>query len=269
MFDRPFSFAYTDSCVFVAFLRPFHHPSSTTPHFRFFMPLRRAVFIALFLILPLVAAAGNAVAGRLLGERIGGGFMGLNITPPSLSYDYKSPPTPQMGEIVNSMSASTATIEQQGGHGRFAGAMGFRLSPQWRVEGELSYSAAGVENGGERESRLALMNFYYDINTGNRRIQPFLSFGAGVATHDVYRGGMDGLGLATETMSGMAWQVGAGLNYQLNNDLSLSGGYRHIGGDAVEGNGYSIEPDGHEIRIGVRYKFPKPKAVPYDLDKKK
>ncbi|GEM_PF-6540729 len=199
------------------------------------------------------------MAGRLFS----GGFMGLNITPATLSYDYKRPPSIGMaGLMTNNLISQDMAL--QAGRG-FAGSLGFRLSPQWRVEAELSYSAGSAGDAGERQSRLALMNLYYDIDVGSTKLKPFLTFGAGMATHDIYRGGMDGLGIASETTSGMAWQAGAGLNYQLNEDLSLSGGYRQVGGAALNSNGYEIDPNGHEIRLGVKYKF-KPKAVPYDLD---
>ncbi len=208
-----------------------------------------------------------------MAERLTSGkFMGLNITPRALSYDYKSPPNPTMGDIVSTLSKGDLSFHQDFTRARqgFAGSLGLRLSTQWRVEGEISYTASGMGTGGngvgERESRLALMNIYYNIDVGSSKFKPFLTLGTGIITHDIYRGGMNGLGIASETLSGMAWQAGAGLNYQVNDDLSLSGGYRHIGGPGISGDGYNIEPDGHEIHIGLKYQFPKPKAAPYNLD---
>ena len=163
------------------------------------------------------------------------------------------------------LNIDKASFTQSAQTPSFAGSLGFRLSPQWRIEGEVSYTAGGMESGGEVQSRLALMNLYYDVDVGSRKFKPFLSIGAGMVNHDIYRHGIDGLGLATESMGGMAWQAGAGLNYQLNDNLSLSGGYRHVGGAALSGNGYDMDPDSHEIRLGVKYKFPVPKAVPANL----
>lgn len=216
--------------------------------------------MTLALGLILIGSGTTAMAGRLFS----GGFMGLNITPATLSYDYKRPPSIGMAGLMTNHLISSDMGPQEGR--TFAGSLGFRLSPQWRVEGEMSYSAGSAGDAGERQSRLALMNLYYDIDVGSAKLKPFLTLGAGMTTHEIYRGGMDGLGIASETMSGMAWQAGAGLNYQLNEDISLSGGYRQVGGEALSGNGYEIDPSGHEIRLGVKYKFPKPKAVPYDLD---
>lgn len=206
------------------------------------MPLIRFGLITLLAALILGSFGAGAMAARFLT----GGFMGLNIDTATISRQYSS--------------------QESGNAPAFAGSLGFRLSPHWRLAGEVSYSASGVTGGGERQSRLALMNLYYDVDVGSRKFKPFLSIGAGMATHDIYRHGMDGLGMATESMNGMAWQAGAGLNYQLNDNLSLSGGYRHIGGATVESNGRGVNPDGHEIRLGVKYKFPVPKAAPYDLD---
>jgi opacity protein-like surface antigen len=203
--------------------------------FKVEMSLIRYGFIALLVALILGSFGAGATAGRFMT----GGFMGLNVGKTSFTQTTQGP--------------------------AFAGSLGFRLSPQWRIEGEVSYTAGGMESGGEVQSRLALMNLYYDVDVGSRKFKPFLSFGAGMVNHDIYRHGIDGLGMATESMSGMAWQAGAGLNYQLNDNLSFSGGYRHVGGAAVSGNGYAMDPDSHEIRLGVKYKFPVPKAVPANL----
>ncbi len=161
--------------------------------------------------------------------------MGLNLTPA----------TPQF--FLASQHTDSAPA--------FAGSLGFRLSPRWRLEGEISYSAKGNEGGGETQSRLALVNLYYDIDLGNSRFQPFLSIGAGLASHDFYRGGIDGLGLATHTQTTGIWQAGGGLNYRIDDDLSLSGGYRHLG--FSNGGPATQNPDGsHELRLGVTWKLP-------------
>lgn len=133
----------------------------------------------------------------------------------------------------------------------FAGSLGLRLSPQWRVGAEISYTARRHPRGGETVSRLSMLNVYYDIDLGSSRFQPFLTIGAGLASHDFYRGGTDGrglgVGMATDTSITPAWQAGGGLNYRINDNLSLSGGYRHVDFSAA---------DGHELRMGVNWKLP-------------
>jgi len=189
------------------------------------------MFTAL-LLLPL-GAAGAVRAAQGFSH---GGFMGLNLTPATTAF--------------------TATARKGERDTQFAGSLGFRLSPQWRIGGELSYSAKGNDGGGETESRLALVNLYYDIDVGSSRFQPFLSIGAGLASADFYRGGIDGLGIATSTDTAGIWQAGAGMNYQISDDVALSGGYRHLGFSDSAGGIVSKDDGSHELRVGVTWKMP-------------
>lgn len=201
------------------------------------MSLNRLLVIAVILCL-LGFSSGMAKAA---GSRIvSGGFMGLSLPAPTLAVI-----TPVTVQWSSSFSDRP----------KFAGSLGFRLTPQWRIEGELSYGASGVKGVGESVSRTALMNVYYDFETKSKW-KPFLSFGAGVVTHDIYHGGITGLNVADDSETGMAWQTGGGLNYQLNDDLSLSGGYRFVGSASPEDKGYKFDDGGHELRFGVNYKLP-------------
>lgn len=190
------------------------------------------VFFAACLVLLLLGMAGIA---RAAGPFFTGGFMGLNLAPVS------------SGFAAHARSGAASPV--------FAGSFGFRLSPQWRLGGEVSYSARGHEGGGETQSRLALVNLYYDFDAGNSRFQPFLSIGAGLASHDFYRGGIDGLGIATSSAISSVWQAGGGVHYRIDDDVSLSGGYRHLGFDGS--SNYAGKDDGsHELRVGVTWKLP-------------
>lgn len=192
----------------------------------------------LFVIVAVIVFAGLSPGLASAGTRVlSGGFMGLNLPAPSM---------PVITPFATSAMANRPS---------FAGSLGFRLTPQWRIEGELSYSASAVKGGGESASRMALMNVYYDFETKSKW-KPFLSLGAGVVTHDIYRGGLDWLSIADDSQSGMAWQTGGGLNYQLNNDVSLSGGYRFTGTTSFDDKGYEFDDGGHEVRFGINYKLP-------------
>ncbi len=107
----------------------------------------------------------------------------------------------------------------------FAGSLGLRLAPQWRLAGEVSYS--------EQKPQRAMINLYYDLDIGSPRFQPFLTIGAGLG----------GLGFSNEELPEMVWQAGGGVNYRLNDRMSLSGGYD-------QGHG------SHGLRFGMSYKFP-------------
>lgn len=175
-------------------------------------------------------AGGVARAG---GPLLTGGFMGLNIPAQPLPFSTASQTPPRA----------------------FAGSLGFRLSPAWRLEGEIAYTNNPAAGGGEGRTRLSMVNLSYDIDIGKSGFRPFLSIGAGLASDGIYRGGADGLGLTGETGHHAIWQAGGGLNYQISDDLSLSGGYRHIGLLAPSA-GASSGGEGHELRMGVTWKLP-------------
>lgn len=141
----------------------------------------------------------------------------------------------------------------------FARSLGFRLSPQWRIVAETSYTESAAKGGGEEQSRLSMMNLYYDFNVTGR-LKPFISIGAGIVNQDTYRHGINNFSTSSESHTGLAMQTGAGMNYQLDDNTSLSGGYRHTGSASFEKDGYQLDRSGHELRLGLRYKFPLPKA---------
>jgi opacity protein-like surface antigen len=184
--------------------------------------------LALFLI-------GTAAASYAAGPFLQGGFMGLNLTPAS----------PRSGFIAHRNDTPA-----------FAGSLGLRLSPQWRLGGELSYTARGHASGGETQSRIALVNLYYDFDVGKSRFKPFLSIGAGLASDDYYRGGIDGLGIASTSSTSGVWQAGGGLSYSVNDDVSISGGYRHLGFTSPASGNISSRDGDHEVRVGVTWKLP-------------
>ena len=52
-----------------------------------------------------------------------------------------------------------------------------------------------------------------------------------------------------------AWQVGAGVGYALNDNVSLDAGYRYVDyGDFTE-DGTKLETSAHELYVGARYAF--------------
>jgi outer membrane autotransporter protein len=125
------------------------------------------------------------------------------------------------------------------------------------VEGELHHTYQGIHGGAERQSRLGLINFSYDINGADEKFKPYVSFGAGISDQSLYRGG--GYGPALQQDTALAAQVGAGFSLMLNQNLSFSGDYRYL---TTHGNDMAIQPDdSHALRFGVTYMLPHKRMI--------
>lgn len=150
-----------------------------------------------------------------------------------------------------------------------AGAMGLRLTPQWRVEAEVSrrsgdiasvdFKNGGTYNfGGDITSMLYMLNLYYDIDWQWKNFQPFVNAGIGLATHEVQLEDTSGLlpNATDDTMLGFAWSLGGGLKYRMTPNLAMTGNYRFVGTSDIEADSYDIDWGAHEIRFGMEYDLP-------------
>lgn len=179
------------------------------------------------------------------------GYMGLN----TMSAQDFSHPT------------SNGSIDFKNG-GSFAGALGLRLTPNFRVEAEVSYarndlasmtldSGAARSIGKNMKTWLYMAHGYYDFNANWRNITPFISGGLGLAMHDVaIDGAPGGLGPASDTSYELAYSLGAGLKYQLKPGMALTGGYRYVGSSSLGIGDYNIDYNAHEFRAGLQYDLP-------------
>ena len=120
----------------------------------------------------------------------------------------------------------------------------------------------------------AMLNFYYDINTGTKFV-PFVNAGIGYAhikTSSLSTGEALGITINVEQDSiadNFAWNVGAGLAYNLSENIALDIAYRYTNYGTVKDDAAKTIPnlgkklylDGefdissHEVMIGARYKF--------------
>ncbi len=212
--------------------------------------------LILFLIVFTMLAAGFAGSARAQASRIYfAGYLGLNHSP---ALNFSESVTPSRGDIEIQDSPT------------FAGALGLRLSPQWRVEGELSYRSAGADKisfsggapaaatlGGDLKTWLLMLNVFYDFNLKWDYLNPYLTAGIGLARNsarfdDTSANNID----ASDTTMNMAWQLGGGLKYRVKKDLALTGGYRYLGMTSPEIGSYTVDYSGHEFRLGVEYDLP-------------
>lgn len=109
----------------------------------------------------------------------------------------------------------------------------------------------------ELESQSIFLNAYYDIDTGTK-FTPYIGGGIGYAKVE---GKMSVPGLSvSEEDTNFAWQLGAGVAYAVNDNISVDFGYRYTDMGDLETNIYptesvKIDVDSHEFLLGARYTF--------------
>jgi opacity protein-like surface antigen len=121
--------------------------------------------------------------------------------------------------------------------GEFAGlAVGMELNDSWRVEAELSHSHNGVQNfaynngnvntygNGAVNQTYALANVWYDFHNQSAFV-PYLGGGVGLGWAN---GNLDlgGGSINATSSAALAFQVGAGVVYDVSDRFSIDVGYR-------------------------------------------
>lgn len=150
---------------------------------------------------------------------------------------------------------------------------GRHIGENWRIEAELSYArykASEYTYGGPGPANPAegplsatylMLNGWRDIAI-RPRTEAYFGGGIGIAdvTADTYFGG-DVFGYGPGE-TGLALQLGMGVNYQLSDRGSVDFGYRYRqvnGIDFDDSDGSGIYEDGdlktHSLQIGYRYRF--------------
>lgn len=117
------------------------------------------------------------------------------------------------------------------------------------------------------EVQTYMINAFYDINTGTK-ITPYITGGIGYAklkAKDQYWSEEWGKSLSKTKF---AWQIGAGVTYDVNEHIAFDAGYRYIDcgdisvsgtGDAGAGAIYNekekLDVTANEVYMGLRYNF--------------
>ena len=108
------------------------------------------------------------------------------------------------------------------------------------------------------------LNLYYDIQTGTPFV-PYIGAGAGLAFNYVeYTGhvsdGVDTMrGSASDNFTNFAWNVGAGVAYNFNENFAVDLGYRFMmmgyNEVSIGGSNISNQPYNNEFMLGLRFTF--------------
>jgi opacity protein-like surface antigen len=159
------------------------------------------------------------------------------------------------GQIgLNMPTGDSGTLDNDAA---FAGALGYRIHPNIRVEGEVSYrkndysdTIGGITASGDTKVATALINGWYDF-TNSSKFTPYVGGGVGFS-----RGWatLNALGVTVkEKDSAFTYQLGGGVAYALNDRLDLTTDYRYL--DTANFSDIGDDYRAHEIRVGMRYSF--------------
>ena len=113
-----------------------------------------------------------------------------------------------------------------------------------------------------------MFNLYYDIDTGTK-FTPYVGGGIGYA-HVKSKTSLPEIGISKNSSdNNLAWQIGAGVSYALNDNISFDAGYRYTDyGNVKDSYTMNVPPfvgsfdasskasvTSHEVMLGVRYTF--------------
>jgi opacity protein-like surface antigen len=145
-------------------------------------------------------------------------------------------------------------------------AAGYDLGNNIRVEGEIAYqqndldkvSAFGVDVdlAGDTSSLAFLLNGYYDFVTKSV-FTPFVSAGLGFTKVEVNDFNVPGSGLpsSNDDDTVFAYQVGAGVDYAVNEKITIDFKYRYLGTSDPEFDTSTVEYSSHNFYAGIRAAF--------------
>jgi opacity protein-like surface antigen len=141
--------------------------------------------------------------------------------------------------ICGDAACSTRGIIDDVGHSAvFSGAIGYRINPNIRAELAAGYRGgydanATMPNGATLSADVSswnlMANAYYDFNLG-LPVRPYLTGGLGWARNrvsDLTSVNPDGTAPGG-SRNNLAWSLGAGIGYPINNRLTLDFGYRFV-----------------------------------------
>lgn len=172
-----------------------------------------------------------------------------------------------MDAEVNDTDAPNVELEFESEFG-FAGtfAVGYAFTDYLRLEGEVSYmendydettyNGVQMDLSGDINCLAFLVNGYYDFKNKSR-FTPFITLGAGVAEVETAEFSVAGSGVAetSSTDTVFAYQVGAGVSYEITKKVALDCKYRFFGAADPEFTTVSTEYYSHQLLLGFRLNF--------------
>jgi opacity protein-like surface antigen len=162
------------------------------------------------------------------------------------------------GDVLGVKKGGKAGFEEESAFGVAVGKRLNAFNKQVRVEGEIGYQENDVDklDGGKKSGDIKaytfLVNGYYDFVKG-KKIVPYITAGVGVAKVDARV-----TNFAHVDDIGLAYQVGVGATYHINDNWHIDLKYRYLA--VTELNGIEMDKLNPEfatnnIFLGLRYRF--------------
>jgi opacity protein-like surface antigen len=128
------------------------------------------------------------------------------------------------------------------------GAIGYNFGSV-RLEGAVGYQNHDLSNIDDEDIALLtiMANAYYDFDAGSG-IKPYIMGGAGIANVDTSWDDQDEIVFA--------WQIGAGLGFEVAYNTTVDVGYRYLKPSDFENDSVgTIKCESHNMMLGLRYQF--------------
>ena len=183
-----------------------------------------------------------------------------------LSYDWAKNEAKYLEDWAGGSYSDKLKFHKNVWAGHFAAgakAKAIRTEVEWNVSQDTKRK---IPEWGKRyrlQNNSLLLNAYYDFNTCTKWT-PYVGAGMGVALLKfTYKDMIDGEKTSRNSYN-FAWQIGAGVAYDLTKNVALDAGYRYIDAGAAV-NSKHIDTDwksrekfdtaAHEVYFGARYTF--------------
>lgn len=124
---------------------------------------------------------------------------------------------------------------------------------------QISDPAGSIPVDGDGSALAFMANAFWDIATGSP-VTPYLGGGIGVANVSINDLGVLGLPVADDDDTVFAYQLGAGIAFELNPNMALDLGYRYFATSDPEftdnfGDKFESEYQTHNASLGLRIMF--------------
>jgi opacity protein-like surface antigen len=127
---------------------------------------------------------------------------------------------------------------------RVDGAVGANIAPHVRLEGDLAYSKADIQGGGDSKATIGLGNVYYDFGD-NSKFTPFVGAGVGWGKFDTSVGDDDS----------WAYQLTAGVSRAFSDRLTGEVAYHYTAAPDLTISGTDADYKSSFVGAGLRWKL--------------